>query len=62
MLRIIYVMLRKKEVYVDKTVDYENLTIKRNSARWLRRIADLKKNLGDLPDNLKKQLTKLAGK
>ena len=59
-LKIVYVMLTKGEPYVDKAVDYETLIVKRNTPRWLRRIAALKEKLGGLPPGVKARLAKLA--
>jgi hypothetical protein len=53
-------MLTKAKAYADKTVDYETLIVKKNLARWLRNIANLKKRLGDLPAGLKARLATLA--
>lgn len=36
MLRIIYAMLRNRTFYVDKTVNYEGLTVARNAPRWIK--------------------------
>ena len=36
MLRTIYALLSKRTHYVDKTVDYEALTVARNAPRWLK--------------------------
>jgi hypothetical protein len=59
-MKIIYVMLTKGEPYVDKAVDYETLIVKRNTPRWLRRIAMLKETMGGLPASVKARLVKLA--
>ena len=60
MLKIIYVILTKGVAYEDKTVDYETLIIKKNSARWLKKIASLKEQLGGLPADLKEKVATLA--
>ena len=36
MLRIVHALLRKDKPYEDPTIDYEQLFVKRNAARWLR--------------------------
>ena len=36
LLRVAYAVLRDKAPYKDPNIDYENLFVKRNSARWLR--------------------------
>jgi hypothetical protein len=35
-LRVIFAILRDKEVYKDKIIDYEALMVKKNKARWIR--------------------------
>ncbi|MBF0240126.1 MAG: IS110 family transposase [SAR324 cluster bacterium] len=36
LLQTIYVMLKKHEPYRDPQIDYEELVVKRNSARWIK--------------------------
>jgi hypothetical protein len=36
MLRIIFIMLKNKELYKDKVVNYEEIIVKRNAPRWIR--------------------------
>ena len=35
-MRIVFVMLQRKEPYRDPDIDYEHLVVLRNSPRWLR--------------------------
>ncbi|MDD3582131.1 MAG: hypothetical protein PHW74_14070 [Desulfobacca sp.] len=36
LLKVIYVVLAKKEAYQDPGVDYEKLTVDRNAPRWFK--------------------------
>jgi transposase len=40
MLIVIYHMLTKMEPYKDKTVNYEELVLKKNAARWIKKLAE----------------------
>jgi transposase len=40
-LRVIYYMLKRKEPYKDRLTDYQNLVIKRNAPRWIKKLAQL---------------------
>lgn len=38
MLRVIFTMLTRKQAYKDKTINYEELVVKRNGPRWLQQL------------------------
>ncbi|MDR1297343.1 MAG: transposase [Deltaproteobacteria bacterium] len=40
-LRVIYYMLKRKEPYKDRLADYQNLVVKRNAPRWIKKPARL---------------------
>jgi transposase len=40
-LRVIYYVLKREEPYKDRLADYQNLVIKRNAPRWIKKLAQL---------------------
>ncbi len=40
LIKTVYVILKRKEPYNDKLVDYEKLVVKRNAPRWIRKLKE----------------------
>ena len=35
LLEVIYTLIKKKQPYIDPSVDYESLVVRRNAPRWI---------------------------
>jgi hypothetical protein len=38
MLRVVYSMMKRGEVYRDHTVDFQELMVKKNASRWIKQL------------------------
>ena len=40
LIRVIYMLLKRRQPYVDPSIDYEGLMVRRNAGRWLRKLEE----------------------